>query len=226
MSGPVSAVITTLNEGKYIASCIESLLKQTVRPDEIILVDAQSTDKTLEIAREYPVDRLFQVRFHDVYRSKRVGILLSRNDRVLCIDGDSLIAPDFIERGLKLLDEGYNVATGYIYPHNTNPISNYMSWAMNNDFVWRTPCLSGPAYLITKTTYLSTCEIRQVDGLADVCETSKEVPLQKFEKVIKCPDMVIYTELPSTEQKKAIMAIIVATAIILPTAFLFWKKKL
>jgi len=216
----VSAVITTLNEEHFIASCIESLLSQTVKPEEIILIDAQSTDRTLEIARQYPIDRFYQVTFHDIYRSKRLGILLSKNDYVLCIDGDTTIAPDFVEKALKLLDKGYDVATGYTYPHNPNPLTNLIAWIQNHSPLY----LSGPAYLIRKQAYLSTCKIRQVDGIVDACEMSKEVPLQKFEGTIKCPELIIHTDLPSTMQKK-IIATAAMLAVSIPVAIFLWSKR-
>lgn len=47
----VSAVIRAYNEGRHIGRLLEGLEKQTVKPDEIILVDSGSTDDTVSIAR-------------------------------------------------------------------------------------------------------------------------------------------------------------------------------
>jgi len=47
----VSAVIRAYNEGKHIGRLLEGFEQQTVKPDEIILVDSGSTDDTAEIAR-------------------------------------------------------------------------------------------------------------------------------------------------------------------------------
>jgi glycosyltransferase involved in cell wall biosynthesis len=47
----VSAVIRAYNEGKHIGRLLEGFEQQTVKPDEIILVDSGSTDDTVEIAR-------------------------------------------------------------------------------------------------------------------------------------------------------------------------------
>lgn len=56
MTGPigrrrVSAVIRAYNEGQHIGRLLEGLEQQTVKPDEIILVDSGSTDDTVAIAR-------------------------------------------------------------------------------------------------------------------------------------------------------------------------------
>lgn len=66
----VSVVIPTYNEEKYINTCLECLMKQSVKPDEIILVDNNCTDKTIKIAKNYPVY---------VVKERKQGISYSRN---------------------------------------------------------------------------------------------------------------------------------------------------
>src|SRR5262245_19577129 len=46
----VTAVLTTRNEERFIAGCLENLLRQGV---QVYLCDNQSTDRTLEIAQRY-----------------------------------------------------------------------------------------------------------------------------------------------------------------------------
>lgn len=49
-SGRISVVIRALNEAEHLPSLLEALRAQTLRPDEVILVDSGSTDATVEIA--------------------------------------------------------------------------------------------------------------------------------------------------------------------------------
>lgn len=51
----VSFVTTVLNEERTIKALLDSLLRQTKKPDEIIIVDAGSTDKTRKIIKNYPL---------------------------------------------------------------------------------------------------------------------------------------------------------------------------
>ena len=49
----VSVIIITRNEEKYIKDLLDSLVTQTVVPYEVIIVDAESTDNTQPIIRQY-----------------------------------------------------------------------------------------------------------------------------------------------------------------------------
>lgn len=199
----ITAVVTSLNEERYIDRCLTSIFSQTIQPDEVILIDAQSTDKTISIAQSYPITDIYIVPFHDIYRSKRLGVLLAKNDTVLCVDGDSIIRQDFLERGIEHLEEGADVACGYVYPINPNILSNLFASLQHRNPYY----LSGPAYVLKRPAYLQVCQITQLDGLADACTQSAEIPLQRFEKVVKDSQMVIYTDLPSTAHRKALLII-------------------
>jgi glycosyltransferase involved in cell wall biosynthesis len=66
----VSVVIPVYNEEQYLRGCLKSIMEQEIMPDEIIVVDNNSTDRSIEIAKEFPVKILTQ---------KRQGISWTRN---------------------------------------------------------------------------------------------------------------------------------------------------
>ena len=49
----ISVVIPVYNEEKYIKNCLDSLMKQEEKPDEIIVVDGKSKDKTKLIIKSF-----------------------------------------------------------------------------------------------------------------------------------------------------------------------------
>ena len=59
MEVDVSVIVTTKNEEKNIRRCLESIINQSVDVREIIIVDNESSDKTVEIARRY-TEKIYQ----------------------------------------------------------------------------------------------------------------------------------------------------------------------
>ncbi|TDQ50310.1 glycosyltransferase [Actinorugispora endophytica] len=96
----ISVVIPAFNEEAVIGRCLEALLNQTSPADEILVVDNNSTDRTLEIAERY---RRRGVR---VVRETRQGLVPARNrgfdeatgDVLGRIDADTVVEPDWVLR--------------------------------------------------------------------------------------------------------------------------------
>lgn len=59
-----SVVIRCFNEENYIGKLLSGLMEQTVRPDEIIIVDSGSTDSTIDIVKRYPT-KIVQIKKSD-----------------------------------------------------------------------------------------------------------------------------------------------------------------
>jgi GT2 family glycosyltransferase len=58
VSDKVSVIIVNWNGEQFLDRCLVALMDQTIKPNEIILVDNASTDGSLEIARRFPSVRL------------------------------------------------------------------------------------------------------------------------------------------------------------------------
>ncbi len=86
----ISAVILTKNEENNIVDCLDSVSWC----DEILIVDDFSTDRTLEVVRNYgPRVKVFQRRLENDFSSQRnFGLTKSRNDWVLFIDADERLS--------------------------------------------------------------------------------------------------------------------------------------
>lgn len=100
----VSVVIPCFNYGAYVETAIDSVLRQTWKDLEIIVVDGGSTDGTT-------VDRLraldkpkTTVRFrsgrHLVGDNRNFGIGLARGRYICCLDADDLLAPTYLEKAV------------------------------------------------------------------------------------------------------------------------------
>jgi len=85
----LTIVIPTFNEEQKIASCLDSIFKQNYprRKLEVIVVDDYSQDKTVQIARKYPVKILYNGA-HDGEVGKMIGFKKSRAEFFYYLDAD------------------------------------------------------------------------------------------------------------------------------------------
>jgi len=88
----ISVVIPAYNEEEYIASAIECFLKMTYHPLEIIVVDDGSTDRTAEIASNFPI-RLIRIKHSGPARAKNIGIKEATGELIIIHDANDVI-PD------------------------------------------------------------------------------------------------------------------------------------
>ena len=87
---PISVVVITKNEEKNIAGCLKSVYGWA---DEIIVVDDGSTDKTIEIAREF-TDKIFSKKMKIEGTHRNYAYSLARNNWVLSLDADETVTED------------------------------------------------------------------------------------------------------------------------------------
>lgn len=87
MKYPLSIIVITYNEEQMIRNCLESIKWA----DDIIIVDAFSTDKTLEIAKLY-TDRVFQKKWNGYVAAKKLGLEYAVHDWILFLDADELVS--------------------------------------------------------------------------------------------------------------------------------------
>ena len=87
---PITATIITRDEASVIARCVEGVVGWV---DEVIVVDSQSTDDTVRIAREHGAHAVVQP-WLGFSKQKNFAASLARNDWILSIDADELIGED------------------------------------------------------------------------------------------------------------------------------------
>jgi glycosyltransferase involved in cell wall biosynthesis len=93
----VSIVIPTLQEGKYLRRCLESLAKQSYTNHEVLVVDGGSTDETLAIARAFEV-MLIAAPGSTLVTARQLGVEASGGEIIIGADADTVYPPDHIAR--------------------------------------------------------------------------------------------------------------------------------
>ena len=108
MSPPmVSIIITTKNEEKNIKFCLQSIRHQQYQQDrlETIIVDNHSTDKTLEISRQF-TDKVF-TKGPERSAQRNYGMLqIARGEYVMFVDADMILSPRLITRCVETIIRG------------------------------------------------------------------------------------------------------------------------
>ena len=111
-----SVVVPLHDKEPYVARAIESVLAQTHRDFELIVVDDASTDRGPEIARSFDDPRIRVLR-RDVpgpggYAARNLGICEARNEWIAFLDADDLWKPGFLE-GVVRLSERFPEARAF-----------------------------------------------------------------------------------------------------------------
>ncbi|MBI4897477.1 MAG: glycosyltransferase family 2 protein [Actinobacteria bacterium] len=96
----ISAVIPTLNAERHLETCLSSIREQDYNGNvEILIADAGSTDRTLEIAEKYGVEKIVPNPLRTGEAGKAVGVKVANGDLILLIDSDNaLIGTDWLTR--------------------------------------------------------------------------------------------------------------------------------
>lgn len=102
----VSIIIPIFNVEKYICDCLYSVVSQTYRPLDVILVDDRGTDNSMKLVLEFIDQHKDEgIRYSVVTHEKNRGLSVARNsgtqhasgDYVLYLDSDDQIVPNMVE---------------------------------------------------------------------------------------------------------------------------------
>ena len=105
MSKNFSVIIPSYNRASIIRQTLDSILQQTHRPAEIIVVDDGSTDNTAEVVSSYGSQlRLIRISNSGPAGARHTGVLASSSEFLAFCDSDDIWLPDHLSRLAQLLD--------------------------------------------------------------------------------------------------------------------------
>lgn len=194
----VSVVVLTKNSIATIQSCLDSLLNQTIKPREIILIDGGSTDGTLELVKEYPVV-LIEENTHSIGHARNLGVQTARGDLIFFLDSDCYCVSKWIESMLPHFerDEVAGVAGRTVAWDPESLLATYQASLMgvpeNHVPVRRAPNCN---LALRKETIIS------VDGFDEKLSWSEDLDLlhriTEKQLVIRENEALAYHKLPET----------------------------
>lgn len=170
----LSIIIPAYNEEHYLEPCLDAIAAQTRMPDEVIVVDNNSTDATAEIAKRYRFVRVIKESQQGRGHARTTGFDAAKSDIIGRIDADSVLLPDWCERVIETftsddVDGLTGLAQAAVLPRVQWPQSALWTWMYTQwaaafggfDMMW------GANMAITRSAW------RKVRS--DVCDDDREV---------------------------------------------------
>jgi glycosyltransferase involved in cell wall biosynthesis len=116
----VSVVISCFNYGRYLTQAVESVLAQSLRDFELIIVDDGSSDDSVAVARrliaEHPdaaIRLIERANGGSPGATRNAGVTAAGGEYVLCLDADDALHIDFLQATVAALDASPEAAIAY-----------------------------------------------------------------------------------------------------------------
>lgn len=168
----VSVVIPAYNEEKHIGKCLESIVSQTEKPDEIIIVDNNCTDKTVEIAGKFGT-RIVKGKKQGMIYARNAGFNAAKYEIIARTDADVILPKDWIFKIKKAFeDPSLGALSGPTSYHNwpkSIKVSHFPSLMLFDtlSILFKNGCLYGPNMSLRKVVWEKVKK--------DVCLNDKKV---------------------------------------------------
>ncbi len=121
----VAIIIPVFNDEHHLKTCLEHIARQTVRPAEVIVVDNNSTDGSMKVAKQYQFVRIVKEQKQSVLFARTTGFNAARSDIIGRIDADTIIDEDWVAQAQKIFaDPSVAAVTGPMYFYDM-PFSPY-----------------------------------------------------------------------------------------------------
>lgn len=114
----VSVIIPLHNEEKYIKECIESVINQTYKNLEIIVVDDKSTDNSLKELKKIKDERIKVIKLKEnqgVSNARNKGVEKATGDYICFLDSDDFWDKDKIKKQIKFIKDKTFIYSRYAY---------------------------------------------------------------------------------------------------------------
>jgi glycosyltransferase involved in cell wall biosynthesis len=148
----VTVVVIGRNEAANLPRCFSSIQKITRR---IVYVDSHSSDRSIEVAREYgvPVIVALDSNFYSASLGRMVGAKKCETALIQFLDGDMELAPEWVPTAVDFMNENPRAAVVHGFKREYKDEEDLTSFTIKADRRnWRSDYLQG-AYLIQRGVY-------------------------------------------------------------------------
>jgi glycosyltransferase involved in cell wall biosynthesis len=109
----ISIIIPAYNEERYLRRCLDSIDSQVMRPFEVIVVDNNSNDETVSIAKRYPFVTLVTESTQGRVYARNAGFQAAHGTVLARIDADAVLPVDWVSRVTAYFDNDRAMQTAW-----------------------------------------------------------------------------------------------------------------
>ena len=180
----ITVYVPTLNSQKTIKKCLLSILNQSIKPNNIIIVDGNSTDKTKEIfdqiknKTKIPMSFIVQKK-KGLANARNIAITHTNSDFIVSFDSDVVADKNWIKESLIHLDDKKIIGVGgkLIEKHKNNVFDNWRSIHMKQNFGSKQ--VLNPKFLIGANTIFRTNILKKIMYNENYVSNYEDVDISK-----------------------------------------------
>ena len=135
----ISVIIPTFNAEDFLQRAIESVLNQTYRNFEIIVIDDGSTDNTKLVTQESKVIKYFYQENKGLSSARNTGIQKSTGEYLVFLDADDWLEKDALQQNFSVIKNKPGIAfvsgNYYLLRAISNKVETVMTTVIHNHYI-------------------------------------------------------------------------------------------
>lgn len=189
----VSVIIPVYKVEKYVAATVQSVLQQTYKNFELLLIDDGSPDRSVEICQQFTDPRIKIIRQENrgVAAARNRGISQAQGEYLAFLDADDLWLPQKLEKHVEHLDSSPTVGVSYsrsaFIDSVGKPLGIYQMSKLQDitplDLLCRTPIGNGSVAVIRREVFEAIKFQDKLSGSTEDCYFDEDRQLHPSEDV-------------------------------------------
>lgn len=170
----VSLYIPCYNAERFIKKCLDGVINQSYKIDEILIIDDGSTDKTIDIVKNYPVRIITHRKNKGLAAARNAAFKEAKNEFVASLDADCIANVHWLQRVMEsFVSEDIVGAGGMLKEKNIlNVADRWRSIHMAQH--WGNEIINDPPYLYGNNTVFKKSCIEKVGFYQEVLKNNYE----------------------------------------------------
>ena len=194
MKNHISLYIAAYNAEKTIDKSIKSILQQTLKPKEIIVINDCSTDKTLSLLKNFNQIKIINnKKNYGLAKSRNIALKYSKYDLLASIDSDGICKRDWLEKLFNtMIKKNVDLIGGKLVDkYIKEPANHWRSYYLKQN--WGNKQINNPQFVFGANSLLNRKKIKNLNiKYNETFRTNGED--ENFSKILKSKNCNLYYE--------------------------------